>query len=201
LTTICTPYVPGLSERIKKICTKVNIRTVFSSKNTLKSRLVNTKPKSLETYKKDVIYSIPCECGLNYIGETSRPLEVRVREHQRRVEQRDPGSSKLADHALEERHNITWDDAKVIGRETQWKKRQIHEAAEMAKLNYKTISQSSFDLDKIWNPLLRMSKLKNMKSSASSTLPNNNQVLAAVIPLKRSARLATAAVRKQQTRQ
>jgi predicted GIY-YIG superfamily endonuclease len=26
-------------------------------------------------------YSIPCECGRCYIGEASRPLEVRIKEH------------------------------------------------------------------------------------------------------------------------
>jgi predicted GIY-YIG superfamily endonuclease len=26
-------------------------------------------------------YSIPCECGRSYIGETATPLTVRLREH------------------------------------------------------------------------------------------------------------------------
>jgi hypothetical protein len=26
---------------------------------------------------------IPCECGAKYIGETGRPLDIRVNEHQR----------------------------------------------------------------------------------------------------------------------
>jgi predicted GIY-YIG superfamily endonuclease len=30
---------------------------------------------------KKYVYSIPCECGRCYIGETSRPLEVRIKEH------------------------------------------------------------------------------------------------------------------------
>jgi hypothetical protein len=27
------------------------------------------------------VYSIPCECGRSYIGETGRPLTVRLREN------------------------------------------------------------------------------------------------------------------------
>jgi predicted GIY-YIG superfamily endonuclease len=30
---------------------------------------------------KQGVYNIPCDCGRYYIGETSRPLEVRIKEH------------------------------------------------------------------------------------------------------------------------
>jgi hypothetical protein len=43
-TTLCIPYVPKLSEKIRHIGSKVNIRTVFSSSDTLRSRLVKFKP-------------------------------------------------------------------------------------------------------------------------------------------------------------
>jgi uncharacterized FlaG/YvyC family protein len=51
-------YIASLSEKISKIAKKVNIRTVFTAKNTLKSMLVNLKPKS-ERPRKKVIYKIP----------------------------------------------------------------------------------------------------------------------------------------------
>jgi hypothetical protein len=39
-TTLCIPYVPMLSEKIRRIDSKVNVWTVFSSRDTLRSRLV-----------------------------------------------------------------------------------------------------------------------------------------------------------------
>jgi predicted GIY-YIG superfamily endonuclease len=33
------------------------------------------------TEAKRCVYIIPCECGTYYIGETSRSLEVRIKEH------------------------------------------------------------------------------------------------------------------------
>ena len=34
-TTVCVPYVKGLAERIQKICSPIDIRTVFTSGSTL----------------------------------------------------------------------------------------------------------------------------------------------------------------------
>ena len=35
--------------------------------------------------KASLIYSIPCECGLPYIGETGRQLKCRITEHKRAI--------------------------------------------------------------------------------------------------------------------
>jgi hypothetical protein len=36
---------------------------------------------SLTQQMKQCVYSIPCDCNRSYISETSRPLEVRIKEH------------------------------------------------------------------------------------------------------------------------
>jgi hypothetical protein len=33
------------------------------------------------------IYSIPCECGISYIGETGRPLAMQLQEHRHNLQQ------------------------------------------------------------------------------------------------------------------
>jgi hypothetical protein len=50
--TLVLPYIARLSDKISKIARKVNIRTVFSAKNTLKSMVVKLKPKSERPKKK-----------------------------------------------------------------------------------------------------------------------------------------------------
>jgi hypothetical protein len=70
------PSIARLGEIISRIAKKVNIRTKFTSKSTLRNKLVHFKPKS-DNPNKGVIYKIPCECGKAYIGETGRTLDMR----------------------------------------------------------------------------------------------------------------------------
>jgi hypothetical protein len=52
------------------------------------------------------IYSIPCESGRCSIGETGRPLGVRIQEHMNNLKQGPMEKSRLAKHAYEEGHRI-----------------------------------------------------------------------------------------------
>ena len=83
LTTVCLPYVKGLAERIKKICSPYDIRTVFTSGSTLRRYLFHVKPPTEFNMTKNCVYSIPCSCGKIYKGETSRPLKVSLEEHRK----------------------------------------------------------------------------------------------------------------------
>jgi hypothetical protein len=110
---VVVPYVAGLSEAIRRAVDEVAVKTVFSANDTLKNRLTHVKPKS-NTREKELIYRIPSECGVKYIGETDRTLETRVSEHRRNLlklsRDREIGteeeslSSLLATHAAENKH-------------------------------------------------------------------------------------------------
>lgn len=163
---VIIPYVAGLSEAIRRVGEEVGIKTVFSATDTLKKRLTHVKPKSKQR-DKDVIYKIPCECGAQYIGETGRPLEVRVSEHRRNwLKLRgdlDNGivpeyvSSLLAAHAVENKHEIQWEEVKVLATESNIKKRKIHEAAVMC-ITENVISQPSHDIPPLWHAAFREEK-------------------------------------------
>jgi hypothetical protein len=73
--------------------------------------LMKTGPVRDAQQKKQCVYSIPRDCDRCYIGETSRPLEVCIKEHktQSLLEK-----SKLAQHVYEEGHKICWKEAKVL---------------------------------------------------------------------------------------
>jgi hypothetical protein len=68
-------YVPNLSEKIIRYGRRANIRVVFKSGDTLRTRFFNFKPKQ-PAINKEVVYSIPCQCDKEYIGETDRPLNI-----------------------------------------------------------------------------------------------------------------------------
>jgi hypothetical protein len=42
---------------------------------------MKTEPVREAQQTMQCVYSNPCDCGRCYIGETGRPLEVRIKEH------------------------------------------------------------------------------------------------------------------------
>ena len=81
---ISVPYFPGLSEAYKKIFKYTPIQVCFKGVNTLKSMLMHPKDKIPSDQKKDLVYHWECKadgCTSSYIGETSRALGERVKEH------------------------------------------------------------------------------------------------------------------------
>ena len=81
---ISVPYFPGLSESYKKIFKYTPIQVCFKGVNTLKSLLMHPKDKIPTDQKKDLVYHWECKadgCNSSYIGETSRALGKRVKEH------------------------------------------------------------------------------------------------------------------------
>jgi predicted GIY-YIG superfamily endonuclease len=59
---------------------------------------MKTKPVRDTQQMKQCVYNIPYDYGRCYIGETSRPLEVRIKEHQCNLTQGLLEKSKLVQH-------------------------------------------------------------------------------------------------------
>ena len=153
--TVSLPYTKGLSEKIRRICKKYNIRTTFKSNNTLRRQLCKVKPPTSAKDTKNCIYNIPCSCGQSYTGETGRPLAVRLQEHRKATVRGEVEKSGMAEHAWSNGdHRPAWDETKIIGHEPHWKIRKIKEAAHMI-LDGNSISRPSADISPIWIPILR----------------------------------------------
>ena len=81
---VSVPYFPGLREAFKKIFKYMTVQVCFKGVNTLKSLLMHPKDKVPTSQKKDIVYHWECQadsCSSSYIGETSRSLGERVKEH------------------------------------------------------------------------------------------------------------------------
>ena len=154
VATIVIPYVPSTSEKIRRIARQYNIRTAFKTNNTLRSHLTKTKPKRDYQETKDCIYSIRCQCDREYIGESKRPLRVRLEEHKRNVKLGYTDKSRIADHVWAEDHKMSWDEAKILNREPNQFKRKYKEASYMS-MSKNHISQPSLDIKPLWLPLIR----------------------------------------------
>jgi hypothetical protein len=69
---------------------------------------VKTRPERDPQQTAQFIYFIPSECGRSYLGETGRPLTLRLREYRHNFQQGLLEKSKLAQHAYEEGHRVGW---------------------------------------------------------------------------------------------
>jgi hypothetical protein len=148
------PYVKGISEKFKRIGNRYNIRTIFKTKHTLRDTLMRTRPMSDPQLTAQCIYNIPCECGRSCVGETGRPLSVRIREHKLNLKNGLLEKSKLAQHGFEEDHQVSWNEAKILHIEGNIRYRRYKESAHMACMN-NPISQHSLDFSPIWIPLIK----------------------------------------------
>lgn len=161
------PYVPGLSEKIRRVARKFKIRTAFKTQNTLRQCLVKTKPKNGTQDSKNCIYRINCKnCARPYYGETKRPLNTRIKEHRENTKKGLVDKSKIAQHCWSENHHMDFEEAKIIHREPHFFKRKLIEASYI-KLADQPISQSSVEIRPIWLPILKK-ELKNREIKYSS---------------------------------
>ena len=162
--TITLPYIPGISEKLGRICSSYKIRAVYSSKETLGRSLRNVKPERPKESTKNIVYQIPCkDCDGCYIGESCRRLGIRIEEHKKAVQTYDEANG-VAKHAWENSHRPNWEEVKILDRESNWHKRKIKEALHM-KLNNNAFSEPSTLPSNIWLPLLRKSTLSNTKGA------------------------------------
>jgi hypothetical protein len=107
--------------------------------------------------------------GRCYIGETSRPLEVRIKEHKYNLTQGLLAKSKSAQHEYEEGHKICWNEAKVLQIESITTYRKYKESAHMSLIDY-PISRPSLDISPMWTPIIAAWTIRSV-SPAWTSLP------------------------------
>jgi hypothetical protein len=162
--SVYTPYLKGVSEKFRRIGNRYNIRAIFKTKHTLRSSLMKTRQERDPLQTAQCIYSIPCECGRSYIGETGRPLAVQLREHRHNLKQGLLEKSKLPQQAYEEGHRIRWDDARSLEIESNGRYRKYKESAHMT-CSTNPISQPSLDISPIWIPLINKEGFNSQRRS------------------------------------
>ena len=80
------------------------------------------------------IYEIPClDCDQVYIGETKRSFSTRQKEHKRDVRNAASGiikdsSTALCKHATFQKHELDWQNSKILDFETDYRKRRFIES-------------------------------------------------------------------------
>jgi predicted GIY-YIG superfamily endonuclease len=153
LSFIPINYTRGVSEKFKSIVNRHNKRTVFKTKHTLRNSHTRTRPKRSPQETVNCVYSIPCQCGKSYTGETGRPWAVRLQEHRQNVEEGHLERSRLAQHSFEKNHCIVWKEAKILEVEINSVYRKYKEAAYLSCLQ-NPINKPSTENLPIWYILI-----------------------------------------------
>ena len=110
--TMVIPYYRGLSESLKKICSRHGVQVYFKGGNTIKNLLMAPKDKDPIMKKSGVIYRYRCnrlDCDEEYIGESSRVFGEKFKEHQK-------APSPIFDHTNTSGHNINIENLSIVGR-------------------------------------------------------------------------------------
>ena len=157
------PYFKSSASSLKKSLARYDISTSFHSNTNLKLLLSHTKSTTPPCYVKNVIYKIPCgDCDQFYIGQTSRPLIKRIKEHEacfRLNNYTDDYTGNIksapAKHGKENGHRINWKSTSIITpSDTKGQLNLLEHAAISILKPDMNIQHKGPSVNSCWNPLL-----------------------------------------------
>lgn len=107
----------------------MDIKVAFKPLKTLESILTNNRD-GIPMEKRCGVYKLQCsQCEANYVGQTIRNLEIRMKEHINR-----PGNSQFGHHLKFNNHSMDNNGAKILHNESKGGKvMDLLEELEIAK--------------------------------------------------------------------
>ena len=120
VTTAIIPYIRGTSETIARILQPYNMHVAHKPITSLWRLLTNVKDKDKPEDRQGAVYKIKCcDCQASYIGETGRNLSTQLTEHKRATRNGDV-NNHIAEHHLQNKHQIDWVSATCITYSTDY---------------------------------------------------------------------------------
>ena len=150
---VTVPYVRDLSEAVQRVLTPLGVRVSFHPNTTLRQLLVRPKDCIPTEELAGVVYEVPCaECRATYVGQTSRCLEKRMKEHRKAVESGDCANSALAEHMWSHHHLVDWENMRVLEQEPRLYHRLTLESIHI-RSHLNTLNRNSGTLSSAYNSL------------------------------------------------
>lgn len=143
---VSLPFIDGITQKLCKIFKDIpNIKTANTSVLKINSIFTKLKCKDNVTNMSNVIYSIPCrDCDKIYIGQTSQTIKKRLAIHKSDCKLR-PERCALANHAVNNKHSINFNEVKVLDKQPNKTKRLFLEMCHIIQ-NSNTINKKT-DID------------------------------------------------------
>jgi hypothetical protein len=104
------------------------------------------------------VYSVPCECGQVYIGQTGRSIETRVKEHQCHIHLQHPDKSAVAEHSINLGHHIQLQDTTILSTKSRSMDQMIRETTEIELHPNNMNRDDGLHLSWSWKPFIHSLK-------------------------------------------
>ncbi len=128
------PWIPGLSQKLKKVFKHAECQISFKSPRNLESILTSKNKPKLPLNSQPGVYFIPTECKAGYTGETKKKISTRNTEHEKSVFEGDCENDALAGHNETCGCTIKWENTKTLAIEPVWFRRKVRESLEIRRL-------------------------------------------------------------------
>ena len=176
-------YEPNLSTRKQQYYTDASNCGTLNTKMQTCYHSLNNQNNTLCYRRFDFTSEVFIRTEHVYVGETGRPLGVRIKEHRKEVDSITGiftraeksmaasvcNKSAITDHVCNENHVIDWDKTKVIDRESDKSGTHIREAIWIRKTDNMNRDEGSYQLSHVWDKFLhtdhRYRKTVLMKTS------------------------------------
>ena len=101
---VSIPYIKSVSERIRRILSRENIKTAFKPLKTLGHVFKKPKDRPTKEHLKGIVYKVSCRtCPFTYVGESKRSWKSRGLEHK-------PGTNRNIGSAVKQHAKTTGHD-------------------------------------------------------------------------------------------
>ena len=101
-----------------------------------------------------------------YIGGTRRPLQDRIKEHDRDVQLARTETSAFSEHTHNTEHKPLWNEVKFIDRDPYYYTRRVKEAIHIRLHPNNINSDSGIEIPEAWMPTIKKTQQQESRATA-----------------------------------